>query len=77
MSEEETTKPGSRPMIETFMGVEGTKKIGPAPDRKKAAEHLLKAYSDSPETRDNAIMKNFENSVNEPAKSIGERIDGA
>lgn len=76
MAEEEADKKGSRPMVETIMNVEGTKKIGPKPDRDKAAEHLLKSYADRPETRDPKIMANFEESMNEEPKSIGERIEG-
>jgi hypothetical protein len=58
------------------MDVPGTKKIGPTPDREKAAEHILKSYADRPETRDPSIMANFENSMNEEPRSIGERIEG-
>lgn len=75
MSDEEAPKKGSRPMNETIMNVEGAKLIGLPPDRKKAAEHILRAYADQSETRDPSIMANFEASMNEPPKSIGERID--
>ena len=57
------------------MQVEGTKKLGPTPDREKAAEHILKSYADRPETRDPAIMAEFEASMNEETKSIGERLE--
>lgn len=77
MAEEQADKKGSRPMVETIMEVEGTKKIGPKPDREKAAQHLLKAYADRPETRDPSIMKNFEDSMNAEPRSIGERIEGS
>jgi hypothetical protein len=73
---DEVEKAGSRPMNETISKVEGTKKIGLPPDRKKAADHILKSYADSPETRDPRIMENFEDSMNEEPKSIGERIEG-
>lgn len=76
MADEEADKKDTKPMVETIMNVEGTKKIGPPPDRKKAADHILKSYADSPETRDPRIMQNFENSRNEEPKSIGERIEG-
>lgn len=73
---DEVEKKAQKEMVETIMEVEGTKKIGPPPDRKKAAEHILKSYADRPETRDPRIMENFENSMNEPPRSIGERIEG-
>lgn len=73
---DEAEKAGSKPMNETIANVEGTKKIGPPPDRKKAADHILKSYADSPETRDPRIMQGFEDSMNEEPKSIGERIEG-
>lgn len=75
--EEEAPKKGSRPLAETYMNVEGTKKIGLPPDREKAAKHILDSYADRPETRDPKIMKNFEASMNEEPKSIGERIEGS
>lgn len=69
-------KKETRPLNETIMDVAGTKQIGPPPDRKKAADHILKSYADRPETRDPSIMANFENSRNEEPRSIGERIEG-
>jgi len=76
MSDEEAPKnKGTKPLSETFMDVPGTKKIGPSPDREKAAKHILDSYADRPETRDPKIMANFEASMNEEPKSIGERIE--
>jgi hypothetical protein len=74
MADEEAKK-GSRPMVETIMNVEGTKKIGPPPDRKKNNEKILAAYADRPETRDPKYMQGMEDSINKAPKSLGERID--
>ncbi len=75
MAEEEAEKKGTKPLAETYMNVEGTKKLGPSPDREKAAKHILDSYADRPETRDPSIMANFEASMEEEPKSIGERIE--
>lgn len=74
--EEEATKTGSKSMYETIMGVEGTKKIGAPPDKKKAADRILAAYQGETSERNEDIQKDLANSVNEPPKSIGERIEG-
>ncbi len=68
-------KKGSRPLVETIMNVEGTKKLGPPGDRKKNNEKILAAYADQAETRDPRFMKGMEDSMNRDPKSLGERID--
>lgn len=73
MAEEEGSK--SKPMIETIMNVQGTKKLGPPPDRKKNNEKILAAYADRAETRDPRYMQGMEDSMNKAPKSLGERID--
>ncbi|HEU4866907.1 MAG TPA: hypothetical protein VFV09_04175 [Actinomycetota bacterium] len=73
MADEESGK--SKPMIETIMNVQGNKKLGPPPDRKKNNERILAAYADRPETRDPKYMEGMERSMNEEPKSLGERID--
>jgi hypothetical protein len=75
MADEEAEKKVTKPMVETIMNVEGTKKIGPAPDRKKNNEKILAAYADRPETRDPRYMQGMEESMNKAPKSLGERID--
>lgn len=74
--EEEETKTGSKSMYETIMNVEGTKRIGAPPDKKKAAERILAAYQGATSERNEDIQRDLANSVNEPPKSIGERIEG-
>lgn len=74
--EEEETKTGSESMYETIMNVEGTKKIGNPPDKKKAADRILAAYEGTTSERNEDLQKDLANSVNEPPKSIGERIEG-
>ncbi|CAN5807499.1 hypothetical protein BH23ACT12_BH23ACT12_16200 [soil metagenome] len=75
MAEEDAGKKGSRPMVETIMNVEGTKKLGPPADRKKNNEKILAAYADRPETRDPKHMQGMERSMEQAPKSLGERID--
>lgn len=74
--EEEDTKTGSKSMYETIMNVEGTKQIGAPPDKKKAADRILAAYQGETSERNEDIQRDLANSVNEPPKSIGERIEG-
>lgn len=76
MTEQEETKTGSKSMYDTIMDVPGAKRIGAPPDKKKAADRLLAAYAGQQSDRNEDIMKDFADSVNQPAKSIGERIDG-
>lgn len=79
MAEEpEATEPqqDGKGMYESIMEVPGTKVIGLPPDKKKQNEQILKAYADSEQTRDPRIMKEFEDSMNHPPRSIGERIEG-
>lgn len=79
MTEEpEATEPQQdrKGMYESIMDVAGTKVIGLPPDKKKQGDQLLKAYADREETRDPRIMKEFEDSMNHPPRSIGERIEG-
>ena len=73
MADEEGSK--SKPMIETIMNVQGNKKLGPPPDRKKNNDKILAAYADRPETRDPKHMEGMERSMSEDPKSLGERID--
>lgn len=74
--EEATKKTGSKSMYETIMGVAGTKQIGAPPDKKKAADRILAAYEGATSERNEDIQRDLANSVNEPPKSIGERIEG-
>lgn len=62
-------------MIETIMTVQGAKVLGPPGDKKKAADRIMASYEDAPSFRNEKIMKDFEDTVNKPAKSIGERIE--
>jgi hypothetical protein len=63
-------------MYDKIMNVPGAKPIGKPEDKKKAADHILKSYEDRASSRDESIMENFADSVNKPARSIGERIEG-
>ena len=63
-------------MYDKIMNVPGAKAIGKPEDKKKAAEQIMKSYEDRPSSRDESIMDQFADSVNQPAKSIGERIEG-
>lgn len=65
----------SKPLVETIMNVEGTKKLGPPADRKKNNERILAAYADQAETRDPKFMQGMERSMQEAPRSLGERID--
>lgn len=65
----------SKPLVETIMNVEGTKKLGPPADRKKNNERILAAYADQAETRDPRFMQGMERSMEEAPRSLGERID--
>lgn len=76
MTEEQEPKEKSKSMYETIMNVPGTKKIGAPPDKKKAADRILAAYQDSSSERDEDLQKNLADSVNQPPRSIGERIEG-
>lgn len=76
MTEEQEPKEDSKSMYETIMTVPGTKQIGAPPDKKKAADRILAAYQGSTSERDEELQKNLADSVNQPAKSIGERIEG-
>ncbi|MEX2588527.1 MAG: hypothetical protein WD602_11145 [Actinomycetota bacterium] len=69
-------KKDSKSMYETIMNVPGTKQIGAPPDKKKAADRILAAYQDSTSERNEELQKNLADSVNDPPKSIGERIEG-
>lgn len=75
MTEEQEGKKRSRSMYETIMEVPGAKAIGAPPDRKKAADRLVSAYQDSTSRRDEGIMERFADSVNQPPRSIGERME--
>ena len=66
---------GKGGMYDKIMSTPGAKAIGPTPDKKKAAETILGYYEDRPATRDESIMEDFADSVNKPAKSIGERLE--
>jgi hypothetical protein len=63
-------------MYDKIMSVPGAKPIGKQEGKKKAGDHILKSYEDRPSSRDESIMENFADSVNKPAKSIGERLEG-
>lgn len=76
MTEEQEPKEDSKSMYETIMTVPGTKQIGAPPDKKKAADRILAAYQGSTSERNEELQKNLADSVNEPARSIGERIEG-
>lgn len=76
MTEEQEPKEDSKSMYETIMTVPGTKQIGAPPDKKKAADRILAAYQGSTAERDEDLQKNLADSVNQPARSIGERIEG-
>ncbi|MDQ4149082.1 MAG: hypothetical protein M3164_03695 [Actinomycetota bacterium] len=73
MDEEEEQKIAS--MQETLSKVSGNKPLGPSDPRKKKEERILGFYADRPSLRNEQIMKDLENTVNEPPKSIGERIE--
>jgi hypothetical protein len=75
MAEEEAEKKSTKPMVETIMNVQGNKKLGPPPDRKKNNDKILAAYADRPETRDPRYMQGMEDSMTKEPKSLGERID--
>lgn len=73
---EEKAEEQKKSMIETIQTVAGTKVLGPAGDKKKAAERILRSYEDRSSSRNEKIMADFEDSVNHDAKSLGERIEG-
>lgn len=75
MNDEQETKTGSKSMYDTIMNVPGAKRIGAPPDKKKAADQILASYAGRQTDRNEEIMKNFADSVNQPARSIGERLE--
>lgn len=61
---------------ETVSGTVGNKPMGPTDAKDKRDSRILKAYEDQSSHRDEQKMKDMEDSVNKPARSIGERIEG-
>jgi hypothetical protein len=68
-------EPQKKSMYDKIMSVPGAKVIGKQEDKKKAAEQIMRNYEDHPTSRNEKIMKDFEDSVHHDAKSIGERIE--
>jgi hypothetical protein len=61
---------------ETVSGTVGNKPMGPTDSKEKRDSRILKNYEDRPAHRDEQKMRDLEDSVNKPARSIGERIEG-
>ena len=70
---EEQQRVGS--FYETLNKTAGNKPLGPSDEKKKKEERILGFYADRPSFRNEKIMKDLENTVNEAPKSIGERIE--
>jgi hypothetical protein len=80
MAEEEKSKDQKvqrgKGLWETVSGTQGNKPVGPMDAKEKRDSRILKAYEDRPSHRDEQKMKDMEDSVNKPPRSIGERIEG-
>jgi hypothetical protein len=62
-------------MNETLAGVSGNKPPGKSDTKSKKEKQILGFYADQPSYRNEQIMKDLEDTVNKPPKSIGERIE--
>jgi hypothetical protein len=75
MAEEEHTDQ-TRSIGEIIQKIPGAHQFGPIDDRKKRQAAISTFYEDQEETRDVRIQAALEETVNEPPRSIGERIEG-
>ena len=73
---EETEVQRGKGLWETVSSTVGNKPMGAMDPKDKRDSRILKAYEDRPAYRDEQKMKDMEDSVNKPPRSIGERIEG-